>query len=710
MPYKDADKERDRQAKKSRKASEKVADIGEIPAVVNPERRERGRNDLLYFLQTYFPESTGRSPFSADHVEVIQRIEEVLTGGGKFANVVFRGFAKTTISENASIWATAYGHLRFIPVIGATSQKSKENIDSIKSELSSNDLLYEDFPEICHAIRALEGKTQRCKSQTHQGEQTHISWVSDSVVFPTIKLTAKDAAEKGIPVDARGYTLASGAKILTRGITGSLRGLTHKRQDGTQQRPDGVLIDDPQTEQSADTAHQVDKRLRIIKASIVKLAGHRNSIAVICNGTVIQPNDAMDQLLDHTRNPSWEGKRIPMVQKWADAHESFWMGEYKRLRTTYDPERVGDAERARRESTELYRSRQAEADAGAVVCWESCFDPENEVSAIQHAYNFLIDDGEEVFASEAQGRPLVKDASAGTVVVPAAQIRSKFNGIPRGVVPIWATHVTAFFDVHQELIYWVKIAWGEGFTGAVIDYGTWPEQPRNYFAMRTAKPNITSEIEAGGVEAKITAALTLCTDAILGTPCEQEGDDGLSEIVVARAMVDAGKWTDEIYEFARRSDHKAILSPSHGTGIGAKNIPMSKYQKKPGEILHSNYVIASAGKRAIHHVTIDTNFWKTFVHNRLRTPIGDPGSLSLFGRSAETHKLFADHLTSETAQQTSGRGRSLDEWAIKPAKPDNHWFDCVVGATVAASICGISLRDKPQPRKRQKPRKKVWDI
>jgi hypothetical protein len=45
-------------------------------------------------------------------------------------------------------------------------------------------------------------------------------------------------------------------------------------------------------------------------------------------------------------------------------------------------------------------------DAGCLVSWEHCFDRDTELSAIQHAYNALIDDGEEVFASECQNEPL----------------------------------------------------------------------------------------------------------------------------------------------------------------------------------------------------------------------------------------------------------------------------------------------------------------
>jgi hypothetical protein len=28
------------------------------------------------------------------------------------------------------------------------------------------------------------------------------------------------------------------------------------------------------------------------------------------------------------------------------------------------------------------------------------------------------------------------------------------------------------------------------------------------------------------------------------------------------------------------------------------------------------------------------------------------------------------------------------EWSLKPSKPDNHWLDCLVGATAAASMLG----------------------
>jgi hypothetical protein len=41
--------------------------------------------------------------------------------------------------------------------------------------------------------------------------------------------------------------------------------------------------------------------------------------------------------------------------------------------------------------------------------------------------------------------------------------------------------------------------------------------------------------------------------------------------------------------------------------------------------------------------------------------------------------------------KTEGRGRTVDEWKLRPERGDNHWFDCLVGAAVAASLQGAAL-------------------
>jgi hypothetical protein len=71
--------------------------------------------------------------------------------------------------------------------------------------------------------------------------------------------------------------------------------------------------------------------------------------------------------------------------------------------------------------------------------------------------------------------------------------------------------------------------------------------------------------------------------------------------------------------------------------------------------------------------------------------MGDVGCLSLFGEKPESHRLLAEHLTAEYRVKTEARGRSVDEWKQRPEQPDNHWFDCLVGSAVAASMQGAVL-------------------
>ena len=37
------------------------------------------------------------------------------------------------------------------------------------------------------------------------------------------------------------------------------------------------------------------------------------------------------------------------------------------------------------------------------------------------------------------------------------------------------------------------------------------------------------------------------------------------------------------------------------------------------------------------------------------------------------------------------QGRRVDVWQLRPQRPDNHWWDCIVGTAVAASVDGVTL-------------------
>ena len=135
----------ERAAERNRMRSEAGRDIGELPAVVNPERKARAENDFRYFCEVYFP-LTFHLAWSPDHLKVIGKVEEAVLHGGLFALAMPRASGKTSIAACACLWAVLYGHREFVCLIGSDESHAREMLESIQMELVSNDLLAEDFP------------------------------------------------------------------------------------------------------------------------------------------------------------------------------------------------------------------------------------------------------------------------------------------------------------------------------------------------------------------------------------------------------------------------------------------------------------------------------------------------------------------------------------------------------------------------------------
>lgn len=570
----------------------------------------------------------------------------------------------SSLSEAACLWAMLYGHREFVALIGATEGAALEILDSIKTELDVNELLAEDFPEVCFPVAQLEGIANRCAGQLYQGVRTRITWTSNEIVLPTVK-------------DSR----ASGIIVRVAGITGRIRGMKYKRSDGRNVRPSLVIIDDPQTSESAGSLEQTRKRIRVLGGDILGLAGPGQKISGVMPCTIIRPGDMADTILDKNKHPDWNGEKTRMVYKFPD-NMKLWE-KYAELR----------AESLRTDgsfqtATDFYRENREAMDAGAEVSWEARYN-HDEISALQHAMNLKFQD-ETAFRSEYQNDPLPDDDSDEALLT-VDEIASKVSGLKQSRIPMACDKLTMFIDVQKALLFYVVTAWNDEFTGAVIDYGAWPDQRRRMFSLADANPTIQSVFPQAGFEGALYAALTELTDDYLSREWQRE--DG-AMFKVERAMIDAnwGQSTDIVYQFCRQSTHSNLILPSHGRYVGASSKPMTEYRKKPGDRLGLNWMIPNvAGKRAIRHVIYDSNFWKSFIHARLAVALGDKGSLTFYGRAPLQHQLIAEHLTAEYRVKTAGRGRVVDEWKIRPQHNDNHFFDCLAGCAVCASMLGATL-------------------
>ena len=654
-------------------------DIGELPPVADPERKVACERDFRLFCENYFPE-TFSLEWSPDHLRVIAKIERAVLSGGLFALALPRGSGKTSICETACIWAMLYGHREFVTLIGATETAAQEILESIQTELEVNEHLAEDFPEVSFPIGQLDGIANRCAGQLYHGERTRITWTNNEIVLPTI------AGSK-----------ESGIVVRVAGITGRVRGMKYKRPDGRSVRPSLVIIDDPQTNESAGSLEQTRKRIRVLAGDILGLAGPGSKISGIMPCTIIRPGDMADIILNRQTHPDWNGEKTRMVYKFP-VNMKLWE-QYAELRAE-SLRADGNFQKA----TEFYIANRAAMDAGAEVSWKARFN-HDEVSALQHAMNLKFQD-EIAFASEYQNDPLPEE-TGGDALLSIDEICGKVNGLAKGRVPLKCDRMSMFVDVQKALLYYMVIAWAEDFTGAVIDYGTFPDQHRREFSLADANPTIQSLYPDAGLEGGLYAALNALTEDYLGREWERE--DG-AMLKIERAMVDAnwGQSTDIVYEFCRCSTYAGILLPSHGRYVGASSKPMTEYRKQPGDRLGFNWMMPSvAGKRAIRHVIYDTNYWKSFIHARLAVPTGDKGSLTLYGRIPGVHQLLAEHLTAEYRVKTQGRGRTVDEWKLKPQSHDNHWLDCVAGCAVCGSMLGAALPVTLPVRAAAKPRIKL---
>ena len=672
-----------RNAERDRQAEQSLAgrDIGPLPEVVNPNRKAACERNFQLFCESYFPETYALA-WSPDHLKVIEKIETAVLRGGLFALAMPRGSGKSTLSESAVIWAMLYGHREFITLIGATESAALETLDSIKTELEVNERLAEDFPEVCYPVAQLEGIANRCAGQLYKGERTRITWTSNEIVLPTVE-----------------GSRASGIIVRVAGITGRIRGMKFKRSDGRNVRPSLVVIDDPQTSESAGSLEQTRKRVRVLAGDILGLAGPGQKISGIMPCTIIRPGDMADIILNRNTHPDWNGEKTRMVYRFP-TNMKLWE-EYAEIR----------AEALRTEgnfqkATEFYLANREAMDAGAEVSWEARFN-HDEVSALQHAMNLKFQD-EAAFMSEYQNDPLPDD-TADDSLLSVDEICAKINGLARRRVPLKCDRLTMFVDVQKALLFYVVIAWAEDFTGAVIDYGSWPDQHRHEYSLADANPSIQTLFPKAGFEGALYAALSALTDECLGREWERE--DG-AVLKIERALVDAnwGQSTDVVYQFCRQSTHAGVILPSHGRYVGASSKPMTEYRKQQGDRLGFNWMIPNvAGKRAIRHVIYDTNYWKSFIHARLAVPVGDKGSLTLYGRIPGAHQLFAEHLTAEYRVKTQGRGRTVDEWKLKPQSHDNHFLDCVAGCAVCGSMLGASLPETLPAKLDRKPMIRLSD-
>jgi len=236
--------------------------------------------------------------------------------------------------------------------------------------------------------------------------------------------------------------------------------------------------------------------------------------------------------------------------------------------------------------------------------------------------------------------------------------KSRQSQYARGEVPEQALYLTVTVDVQKQSLPWVMRAWGPRATSWLVNYG--------YLRGDTAEEDIWHAL----------ADLVSCP--VEGVP-------------VKLTFIDSGfrpGKTDtlplnRVYEFCRRFLRR--VRPTKGSSTPMRTpLIFSKIEvsRKDGK----------AAKFGLDLVRLDTDHWKSWVHERLRWPEDRPGAWNVF-RGVDDD--YCHQIVSE-ARIKNPTGKV--EWVQRSR--DNHFLDCEAMQAAAGYLLNVQRIPLPNPQHR----------
>lgn len=649
--------ERDIDARRKREVRSESARIF-IPSCVNPQRRERCLADPELFLKTYFAKDYTR-PFTRLHRGLIGGMVEIASSGGEKAIAAPRGRGKSQVTKGVICYLIFAGIVRFPVPVSQTTAHAQELYEDFRRKVNLNELLYEDFPEICHPVRCLEGAPQRASRQHIDGELTRIEWKVD-------RLRLADVPEK-----YRGPIDYGGVRMEFRGLDAAIRGIN---RDGD--RPDFIPIDEPETRESAKSATQIVDRTNALEKDVAGLAGEDHELAQVML-TTLQNNYCLSaQYTDPEQRPSWMGERYGWVEKWPDEYpraenETGLWHEYIAMRG--DDQRNGD--RYARRATQFFLDNQAAMECGGELLsdnYKFTVLPDGKqtvYSAWQEVFNFIADKSFEAFCTEYQNDPPATEQVEGSQLT-AAKVQARLSLTGQREVPPLTGVETIGIDLGKYASHWAHTAWtDEGCIGTVPDYGI----------VETAGLNKDSDNTA--IEHALVAALEIWGEQIRDEICPQ------------LVLVDSGNWRDAAYTFCKRMGRPFF--PAKGWEQG-RRFAMPK-ERTVEKIPYQECYAAWQADHSVWLYHMQGEFWKTWLQSRfLQMPYHEhqrnPGSLALYDPAGDNkrHLSFSQHMVAEEEQFVPKDGKQLQRrWFVK--NRNNHYLDAMAMACCAAGVLGVRL-------------------
>lgn len=619
------------------------SDIGEIPEVMDPKRRETAWNDVVEFGLSYCMSGGGaagllKRPPSARLEMYARELQKSMESGGLQHVRLPRGAGKTTWIKIAILWGISTGRLRFAVVIAATGVLASSIVTDIWDVIESSDSYAEDFPEVSFPVRALDGLFQRAAAQSYHGERTRIRRTANDIRLPVIE-----------------GSQASGAMLVAKGAGCALRGLVKGAM-----RPDYVLLDDIQTRADAFSELKTNKLVNWVQQDVMGLGGNE-LLSVAMASTPIKCGDLSDQFADAELHPEWRTLTLPMISAWPERLD-LWR-EYDELYL----EGMQSAQHDFAAATEFYLANREAMDAGADVLDPMNYDQQRELSGLQHARNLLLRaNNRDAFDAEYQlktRRPMQ------LLSLDARAIATHINGHARGTLPQGTLEVVAYIDVMADAgLHFAVFAFGPKQTAAVVDYGIYPDEGRL--------------VAPGATEREMQVAVARHLSALLERLYAQTyiRADGVPKRLHA-VWIDHGWQTAVVSRVAALFRKRGFANTHTCAGRAAKY-----YDQGGKNVVAHGRDVDMRERDGVTFFMHNADAHKEAVQKAIGgTPL-QAGSLSMWGDSNTAHYDFCQQIVAEKLvdKAVSGRGVVIYIWTCAPNTP-NHYLDVAAGAFAMAA-------------------------
>lgn len=244
-------------------------------AKVKVVRRNAAEHSLAAFAKFYFPHHQ-KSPPSKMHRELFTLLQD-FEPGGKLAVAGPRGSAKSTVvSLFYALWNICYRKCRYLVLVSDTQEKASDFLSHIKDELTDNERLRLDFPEVCEPIGRKPGPPR---------------WRNSEIIT------------------------SNKVKVTAMGYSQNIRGKKHQEN-----RPDLIILDDVESRENTATSELRKNMEDWFNKTLLKAGTFDTRFIVV--GTIQHYDALLAKLLDG-RLPLWTGRIFRSVISWSD-HPDLW--------------------------------------------------------------------------------------------------------------------------------------------------------------------------------------------------------------------------------------------------------------------------------------------------------------------------------------------------------------------------------------------------